>query len=39
MALRGQVPAFGHDRLIRLAGYGLGVPAAFWFIQRLALMA
>jgi hypothetical protein len=26
-------------RLTRLAGYGLGVPAAFWFLQRLVLMA
>jgi hydrogenase/urease accessory protein HupE len=39
MALRGVLPALDHDRLIRLAGYGLGIPAAFWFIQRLALMA
>lgn len=28
-----------HGRLTQLAGYGLGVPAAFWFIQRLALLA
>jgi hydrogenase/urease accessory protein HupE len=26
-------------RLIPLAGYGLGIPAAFWFLQRLAAMA
>jgi len=26
-------------RFAPLAGYGLGVPAAFWFVQRLVLMA
>jgi hypothetical protein len=26
-------------RLTTLAGYGLGVPAAFWFLQRLAALA
>ncbi|MGZ3276543.1 MAG: HupE/UreJ family protein [Caulobacteraceae bacterium] len=33
--------AFGslQGGLTRLAGYGLGVPAAFWFVQRLVLMA
>jgi hydrogenase/urease accessory protein HupE len=33
------LPAADHDIMTRLAGYGLGVPAAFWFVQRLALMA
>jgi hypothetical protein len=36
--LRG-LPAANKDLLTRLAGYGLGVPAAFWFVQRLVLMA
>jgi hydrogenase/urease accessory protein HupE len=31
--------ALPQGRLTELAGYGLGVPAAFWFIQRLALLA
>jgi hydrogenase/urease accessory protein HupE len=39
IAFRGLVPALEPPLLTRLAGYGLGVPAAFWFIQRLALMA
>jgi hypothetical protein len=33
------LPAADHGVLARLAGYGLGVPAAFWFVQRLVLMA
>jgi hydrogenase/urease accessory protein HupE len=33
------VLALDHEMLTRLAGYALGVPAAFWFVQRLALMA
>jgi hydrogenase/urease accessory protein HupE len=31
--------AADHALLTRLAGYGLGVPAAFWFVQRVVLMA
>jgi hypothetical protein len=33
------LPAADPGALTRLAGYGLGVPAAFWFVQRLVLMA
>jgi hydrogenase/urease accessory protein HupE len=33
------LPAADPVFMTRLAGYGLGVPAAFWFVQRLALMA
>jgi len=32
------LPAADHDVMSRLAGYGLGVPTAFWFVQRLVLM-
>ena len=33
-----RIAAF-EGRLTRLAGYGLGIPAAVWFLQRLALLA
>jgi hypothetical protein len=32
-------PALLQGRLATLSGYGLGVPAAFWFLQRLAAFA
>jgi hydrogenase/urease accessory protein HupE len=39
MGLKGLAFAPLQGPLTRLAGYGLGLPAAFWFIQRLVLLA